>query len=189
MSFHPNDVVRRARAARVLIGGALIFLGGAFFRTQVLEKTAWALQSEANRLNEIPLPAPRGIIFDRRGEIIADNLPGYTVSLLSPSADSLRAALQRLGGIVQVTEADIEAAVRRYRRAPNRPTVVLSDAGFDVVSVLEEHRMDFPSLLIQSMPKRYYPDKSVVASFVGYTGEITESELNSNSYTGYKAGQ
>ena len=46
------------------------------------------------------------------------------------------------------------------------------------MSVLEEHRVDFPGLIIQAAPKRYYPDKEAVASFVGYTGEITESELN-----------
>ena len=79
--------------------------------------------------------------------------------------------------------------MRRYRRAPNRPTAVLSDASFDIVSVLEEHRVEFPGLIIQSAPKRHYPDGAAVASFVGYTGEITESELESRTYRGYKAGQ
>jgi penicillin-binding protein 2 len=189
VSFHPNDVIRRARTATALIAGAFLFLIGAFFRTQVLEKTAWALQSEKNRLNEIPLPAPRGIIFDRHGEVIAENLPGYSVLILSPSADSLRASLRRLSELVPLSTDQIEAAVRRLRRAPNRPTVVLADAPFDVISVLEEHRIEFPDLLIQSAPKRYYPDKESVASFVGYTGEVTESELNSTEYATYKSGQ
>jgi Cell division protein FtsI/penicillin-binding protein 2 len=66
---------------------------------------------------------------------------------------------------------------------------VLPDASIDVVSVLEEHRIDFPRLIIQSVPKRYYPDGSAVASFVGYTGEITEEELNKPQFEGYKPGQ
>ena len=66
---------------------------------------------------------------------------------------------------------------------------MLADASFDVVSVLEERRIDFPGLIIQSAPKRNYPDGSAVASFVGYIGEITEAELTSPRYQGYKAGQ
>ena len=72
--------------------------------------------------------------------------------------------------------------------APNRPAVILADANFPQVSVLEEHRTEFPALIIQSAPKRWYPDSSVVAPFIGYTGEISETELANPRYEGYKAG-
>jgi len=190
MSFHPNDVARRARSAQYLLLGAFAVLVGSFFKTQVLQNARYVLQSEENRLREVPLPAPRGIIYDRHGQVIAENLPGYTVSLISSGGpDSLRAALRRLSGTIQLTNDQIESAVRRFQRAPNRPAVVLADAPFDVVSVLEEHRVEYPGLIIQSAPKRYYPDGPAVASFVGYTGEVTESELNSPNFKGYKAGQ
>ena len=191
MSFHPNDVSRRGQTASILVALALALLASAFFRAQVLENEAYAFQSEENRLREVPLPAPRGIIYDRKGQIIAENLPGYSVSILGGSADSLRATLRRLGALIPLSQDQIELAVRRYRRAPNRPTVVLSDASFDVVSVLEERRVDFPSLVIQAAPKRYYPDGPAVAAFVGYTGEITDEELARPDYRekGYKAGQ
>jgi penicillin-binding protein 2 len=189
MSFHPNDIARRARTASLVATAVVGFLLAAFFRTQILERARYTLQSEENRLREVPLPAPRGIIYDRVGKVIAENVPGYSVSILSPSADSLREALRRLSGTIQLSNDQIEVAVRRYRRAPNRPTVVLSDAGFDVVSVLEEHRVEFPGLIIQSAPKRFYPESTAVASFVGYTGEITENELTRPQYEGYKAGQ
>jgi penicillin-binding protein 2 len=189
MSFHPNDVARRARFASIGLLIAFVFLLGAFFRTQVLQNAQYVLQSETNRLREVPLPAPRGIIYDRNGRVIAENVPGYSVSMLSPTADSLRVVLRRLSETIPLSGDQIDLAVRRYRRAPNRPTVILPDAPFDVVSVLEEHRVQFPGLIIQSAPKRHYPDGAAVASFVGYTGEITEQELSSRSYPGYKAGQ
>src|SRR4029079_11540048 len=150
---------------------------------------SFATQSEENRLRPIPLPAPRGIIYDRKGEIIAENLPAYSVSIIAPREDSLRAALKTLQPTLQLTDNDISQAVRRFRRAPTRPTVVLPDASIDVISVLEEHRIDYPRLIIQSVPKRYYPDGPIVASFVGYTGEISEDELNKPQYAGYKPGQ
>jgi penicillin-binding protein 2 len=189
VSFHPNEIARRTRLSSFGLVVGFILLLGAFFRTQVVDYRTYAAQSEENRLRPIPLPAPRGIIYDRKGEIIAENLPGYAVSLIAPSEDSLRASLKTLSPTLQLTDYDINQAIRRYRRAPTRPTVILADASIDVISVLEEHRIDFPRLIIQSVPKRFYPDGPVVASFVGYTGEITEGELNLPRYEGYKPGQ
>jgi penicillin-binding protein 2 len=189
MSFHPNDVARRARMSSTALSLGFVLLVGAFFRTQVIQNKQYVMQSEENRLRPIPLPAPRGIIYDRHGAVIAENLPAYSVSLTAPSVDSLRSALAQLAPTLQLGQNDINNAIRRYRRAPTRPTVVLPDASIDIVSVLEEHRLDFPRLIIQSVPKRYYPDGPMVASFVGYTGEITESDLNDPKYASYKPGQ
>jgi penicillin-binding protein 2 len=189
VSFHPNDVRRRGIAANIIVSVVLFALATGFFRTQVLQHAKYALQSETNRLREVPLPAPRGVIYDRNGKVIADNVIGYSVSVLAQREDTLRAVLQRLSGTINMTSSQMEQAVRRFRRAPTRPTVIIPDASFDVVSVLEEHRIQFPGLIIQSSPRRFYPDGPVVSPFVGYTGEISESELARPEYADYKAGQ
>ena len=189
MSFQPNDVQRRARVASALLFGGFVLLLGAFFRTQVLQNARYVLASEENRLREIPLPAPRGIIFDRTGHVIAENLPGYSVSLLARNEDSLRTTMRQIGELVTVSPEQIGAAVRRYRRDRTRPTVLFGDAPFELVSVLEERRVEFPGLIIQSAPKRFYPDGPAVSALVGYTGEISETELGQDEYATYKAGQ
>jgi penicillin-binding protein 2 len=189
MSFHPNDIQRRGQVAGGIFALVFALLLGAFFRTQVLQHAQYVLQSEENRLREVPMPAPRGTIYDRKGAVIAENLPGYSVSLLSPGVDSLRAALRRLAGAIPLTGDEMDLAVRRFRRAPNRPAVILADATFEQVSVLEERRPEFPGLIIQASPKRHYPDGATVSSFMGYVGEITEGELGQRSFKGYKAGQ
>ena len=189
MSFHPNNVARRARAAAIISTGVVLFLLVAFFRTQILRNQEWALQSEENRLREVPIAAPRGIIYDRNGKVIAENIVGYSVSLLAESEDSLRATMERLTGTIPLSQPQMDLALRRYKRAPTRPTVIISDAPFDVVAVLEEHRVDFPNLIILSSPKRFYPEGLAVASFVGFTGEISEQELLNPQYSDYKAGQ
>ena len=189
MSFHPNDIRRRGIAANVIISVVLVFLGAGFFRTQVLEHAEYRLQSETNRLREVPLPAPRGVIYDRSGRPIADNVVGYSVSVLAQKEDTLRAVLQRLSGTITITPSQIERAVRRFRRAPARPAVILPDASFDVVSVLEEHRTQFPGLIIQSSPRRFYPDGPIVAPFAGFINEIDETELAKPEFADYKAGQ
>ncbi len=189
MSYHPNAILRRARVARVLLVVAFMTLGGAFFRAQVLHNEEFVLRAESNRLREVPLPGARGIIYDRHGQIIAENLPGYSVSILSPTVDSLRSALRSLSRVIEIDSAQQALAVRRFRAAPTRPAVIFNDASFQVVSVLEERRAEFPGLIIQSAPKRYYPDAQAVAALVGYTGEISEEQLAMPRYEGYKAGQ
>ena len=189
MSFHPNEVARRSRAAAILATAVIFVLCSAFFRTQILGHKQWVLQSEENRLREVPIAAPRGVIFDRNGKIIAENVVGYSVSVLTQSEDSLRATLKKLGGTVPISEGQIERVVRNYKKAPTRPAVILSDASFDVVSVLEEHRVDFPNLIIMSSPKRSYPEGYAVQPFAGYVSEINEKELTQPEFATYKAGQ
>jgi penicillin-binding protein 2 len=189
MSFAPNAIQRRSRLAAVALAAGFLVLGAAFFRTQVLQNARYTLQSEENRLREIPLPAPRGMIYDRTGKIIAENLPGYSISLLARNEDSLRVTMRRIGELVPVSAEQVGAAVRRYRRDRMRPTVLFGDAPFELVSMLEERRVEFPGLIIQSAPKRYYPDGPAVSALVGYTGEISETELGEERFADYKAGQ
>ena len=189
--FQPNKVARRARRASVALVAGFLVLDAMFFRVQVIEHARYALQSDANRLREVPLAAPRGTIYDRHGHVIAEDVPGYSVSLLAQSAGALDDALSRIGRLVVLAPADVEAVRHRYRRAPNRPTVVLRDVGFDVMSILEERSSELPELVIQTVPKRRYPDGPAVAAFVGYVGEVTEAELAEAARGGgsYKPGQ
>ena len=167
----------------------LVFLLSAFFRAQVIRNEQSLLQSEENRLRQIPTAAPRGVIFDRYNKPIAENVVGYSVALLAQNEDTLRATLTRLRGTINLTNKAFEDAIKRFRRDRTRPTVIVQDASFDVVSVLEEHRIEFPSLIIQSAPKRIYPNGEAVGAFVGYVSEISEGELASMASAGYKAGQ
>jgi len=189
VSFHPNDVIKRARAASMIVSGVLFFLLTAFFRAQVIRNEESLLQSEENRLRQIPTAAPRGVIYDRNNRLIAENVVGYSVALLAQNEDTLRATLTRLRGTINLSNRQFEDAIRRFRRDRTRPTAIVQDASFDVVSVLEEHRMEFPSLIIQSAPKRIYPNGEAVGGFVGYVSEISEQELTNMTSQGYKPGQ
>lgn len=178
-AFHPHLLDRRLRAARVVVWSAVGMLAAAFFRTQILEHARFRLQSETNRLRPIPLPAPRGIITDRNGKILAENVPGYTVALLPGDEDSLRARLARLARLaplLRIDSAAVERVLARYRRTPYLPVTVVANASFALVSALEERRLVLPGLLIQPEPRRSYPDSEAVAHLVGYVGEVTEAE-------------
>lgn len=189
MSFHPNDVERRARIAVGLLAAGLLVLVAAFFRLQIVQYDRFALAAEDNRLREIPLPAARGMIYDRRGAVIAENIPSYTISVLARSERAVRDLMGRIAVLAPVTPEQVGGAVRRYRHDPSRPVVLFTEADFPLVSVLEERRLEFPELIIQSTPKRWYPDSSIVSALVGYTGEISDRELDDSLYADYKPGQ
>ncbi len=182
--FDSYRVRERADIARFVLVATFLVLTGAFFRTQVIQHEKFQLRAETNRLRPIPLTPPRGTIFDRKGDVIAENVPGYSVKVLAPSADSLRAMLDRVAQFVPLDTADMTEIVRRFRGARYQPAVIFGDASFETVARLEEHRAVLPGLVIQSEPKRLYPAGKAVAHLVGYVAEVTESDLTAERYPG-----
>ena len=187
-AFHPHLLDRRLGVARTGVWIVLGIMVMAFFRTQILGHGKYQLQSETNRLRPIPLPAPRGVIYDRNGHVLAENVPGYTVSLLPGPEANLRATLARIASIANIDSVEIERVLQRARRAPYQPALVLGNAPFSVVSALEERRVAIPGLLIQAEPKRYYPDTGVVAHLIGYVGEVTEIERTTRRFASVRLG-
>lgn len=185
---HPHARRRRARGALVVIAlfmGILVF---SFFRVQVLRSDTYALESESNRLRPVPVPAPRGTIYDRNGRILADNVTGYQVSILPAPLDSIRARLERLRSVIPMDDRRIErlmAGAARYRR---EPVVVTTNADFGRISTLEERRDEFPGVFVEMRPRRRYVAGPATAHVLGYIGEITTPELESAAYKGYQQG-
>jgi penicillin-binding protein 2 len=182
--FDSYRVRERADIARWILVGAFLVLSGAFFRTQILQHDKFQLKAETNRLRPISLTPPRGAILDRRGRVIAENVPGYSVKLLAPNKDSLVAVLARVGHFVPVDTSETAEILRRFAQARYQPVVVFGDATFETIARLEEHRAVLPGLVIQSEPKRLYPAGKAVAHLVGYVSEVTESDLTANRFPG-----
>ncbi len=174
---------RGERAQGALIGVALLMglLAAAFFRVQVLGSTTWTLRAESNRLRQLPLPAPRGAIYDRNGAILADNVPGYAITLLPAPADSIRATLARMSPYMSLSPERIDRVLAELRRY-GREVVVDADADFEVVSALEERRSEFPGVYIEMRPRRRYLAGAGTSHVLGYVGEITAEELGSETF-------
>jgi penicillin-binding protein 2 len=187
-SIGPDRLRDRAGVARVVLAGAFLLLLSAFFRAQILGHEEYRLKAEQNRLRQVPLLAPRGAILDRNGEIIADNIPGYTVKLFAGREDSLRAVLSRIARLVPVDSSGIETIVSRWKGARYQAALVANGSSFEHVSRLEEHRYLLPGLVVQTEPRRVYPSATAVAHLVGYVGEVTEGELERNRFPGSRLG-
>ena len=180
--FHPEAMRVRAQGAVIGVVVLMGLLGAAFFRVQVLGSTTWTLRAESNRLRQLPLPAPRGTIYDRNGAILADNVPGYAITLLPAPQDTIRATLARMRRYMDLPPRRIERLMAELRRY-GRELVVDADADFAVVSALEERRSEFPGVYIEMRPRRRYVGGAATSHVLGYVGEITADELDAERFT------
>lgn len=187
-AFTSERLRERTTLTRVLLGLVFLVLAGAFFRAQILEVSAYRMQSQKNRLRQVLLLAPRGEILDREGRVIADNVPGYTVKLFAPSVDSLRAVLGRLSRLVPLDSGTVGTVVRRYLGAPYQPALVFTGARFETVSRLEENRYGLPGLVVQTEPRRIYTGGAAIAHLVGYVGEVSDDELRRGRFPNSRMG-
>jgi penicillin-binding protein 2 len=185
---HPNRRRSQARGASVVLVLLLAVLAVSFFRAQVIRGTAWALQSDSNRLRVLSVPAPRGTIFDRYGRIIADNVPSYSVSLFPAPVDSVAATLRRLQPLLDLSDGRVALLVEGFQRNRRQPLQVKMNLEYEEVAALEELRGDFPGIFLEMRPRRRYIAGEALGHALGYVGEISAPELENPRFAGYEQG-
>ncbi len=179
----------RGRVALAALMLALSVLLAAFFRIQVLGRADYVLRSEENRLRAISIPAPRGTIYDRRGRVVAENVPGYAISVLPGPRDTVEATVRRLAPHLGLDEQTQTALLAKYRRYSNQPLVLRENASLEQVAFVEARRPEFRHAVVQMRPKRHYPGGEAIAHMIGYVGEISETELERPEYAEYEPGR
>src|SRR5262245_6874800 len=130
--------VRRSIFARAALAFSVVVLLAAAARLQVLEVNEWAVAAKNNRLREVVVPAPRGTIYDRHGQVVAENVVGYRIMLMPGNRDSMNAQLTRLKSVLGINDADIARAKKKWSREMHLPMTVMADAPVDAVARLEE---------------------------------------------------
>ncbi|HEX6135940.1 MAG TPA: penicillin-binding protein 2 [Longimicrobiales bacterium] len=188
--------LRRSRAARIMVVGVIIFLGTALFRLQVLRGDENIVKAQSYRLRELPVPAPRGTIYDRHGRVLAENVPGFQILIMPGGAaneralaDSMNAQIERLRPLLRLTDAQIQRARRRWQQQTHLPMVLLQDAPPEAVAAIAERRAQFPAVVVHEYAKRRYPAGEAIAHFIGYISEISEQELELPEFQSYEQGR
>ena len=109
---------RRALAGFAIIACCLAVLLARFFWLQVLQHDEFSARSDANRIKIRPLPPARGLIYDRNGVVLADNVPQYRLELTPEQAGNVSDTLTRLKRVIALSPEDVERfnEVRRLKR-------------------------------------------------------------------------
>jgi len=189
--FQPETRDRRTLGAVFLITFAMAVLLTAFFQTQVLQGEQFMLRSEENRLRPIVIPAPRGNIIDRYGEIVATSVSGYSVTLLPGSEEVITETLRDLGPFLGLSEQRMTQLLQQRRQRPHDLLSITDNATFSQIAALEERRTSFPNLIVLERPTRHYPAGEAVGHILGYVGEINRQELELPQFrdAGYRQGR
>lgn len=189
--FSTDTTSRRTLGAVFAIAFTIAILLTAFFQTQVVSGAQYALRSEENRLRPIPIPAPRGSIVDRYGDIVGTSVTGYRVLLLPAAEETVRNTLVDLQPLLGLSGRDVERLIEKRNGRKNDLLTVTEDATFSQIAALEERRAGFPNVLVVERPKRYYPAGAAIGHLMGYVAEINKEELQIPEYSraGYRQGR
>src|SRR5690606_37917474 len=146
--FQSDPRERRLMSALFAITFVVSVLLTAFFQTQVVRGEQFQVRSEENRLRPVVIPAPRGTITDRYGEIVATSIPGFSLTLLPGDEETIRATLSDLAPFLGLAQADIDRLLAQRARRPHDLLTVTEDATYAQVAAIEERRTSFPNLLV-----------------------------------------
>jgi penicillin-binding protein 2 len=185
-----SPIIRRTQKAFILVELLFIFLVFYFWKVQVLEYKKFLDQSEANRIREVILPSPRGLILDRDGVILADNEASFTVSIIRENCKDYDKSYQEIARLLGLEEDVIRERIKRYENWPLfRPIVIKDNLSLKEVALIEARKLELPCLIIEAEPKRFYPFKNFAAHVLGYLQELSPEEIESDRYAGRRLGE
>ncbi|MBT5103651.1 MAG: penicillin-binding protein 2 [Porticoccaceae bacterium] len=181
-----SDPVRERKIfARRLISSMFImlFMGliiiSRYFDLQVNQFQNFATDSDNNRVHVRPAAPTRGIIYDRNGEILADNRPTSNLSIIRERADDLDQLINKIGSLITLTDNDTKRFYNRLnRRKPFEPTPLKFNLTEKEQAILAVNQHILGGTKISAKLTRFYPKNDLFTHVVGYVGRINESESN-----------
>ncbi len=169
----------------------IVFLVGLlvlrFVHLQIWQYETFQTRSDLNRIQVQPLAPPRGLIFDRQGELLAENRVSSSLALVTERIDGLGQTIAQLAELVSVTPADIsdfESRLKRKRR-PFEPVALRMDLTEEEKAVLAVNRHRFIGMEVTSELIRHYPYGELFAHAVGSVRRITEDDLRALDEVAY----
>jgi penicillin-binding protein 2 len=176
---------RRRLAARLgwlRVAVLLVFglLAGVFWFLQVVQHAKFQEMAENNHQRTLALRAPRGVIYDRTGEVLVENRSSFNISIVREHTKDLDRTVRLLARLTGIDEDHLRETVERHKREPSyRPIVVVHDATLDQVAAVTARRLDFelPDVVVQEVPTRQYPSQGLAAHLIGYVGEASDQQV------------
>jgi penicillin-binding protein 2 len=181
---------RRTAMAAFIIVGLMLVLLGRLVLLQIIRYDYYADQAEGNRARIEPIPANRGLIMDRNGNVLAENRPSYQLELVREQVGSRDDLDHTLAGLVRiglVRREDVDnarrdvLAGRAFEAIPIR--LRLND---EQIATFAVHRHEFPGVDVKPRSTRYYPYGALAVHALGYVGAINEQDRKKIDLSAYE---
>lgn len=169
---------RRAALGFVVVALCLIGLGGWYFKLQVIDHAEYATRSEANRIKPRPVVPGRGAIYDRKGRLLAENVPAFRLDVTPDKAGDSQRLLRELSEIIALAPEDM-ARFEATRKATRgfRPITLKLRVSEEEMARFAVDRWRFPGVELVPYLTRRYPYGDLFAHVIGYVGRIDEKDL------------
>ncbi|MBI5042176.1 MAG: penicillin-binding protein 2 [Gammaproteobacteria bacterium] len=168
----------RILVALLLFGMLTVALIARLGYLQVVAHEHFRTLSEDNRVKLQPVPPNRGLIYDRNGVLLAENLPSFRLEIIPEQIEDMDATLAALSELVEITDYDRERFDKLRRRMNRFEGVPLRfHLSEEELARFAINRHRFPGVDVQAGLSRYYPLGSHAAHALGYVGRINEEEL------------
>jgi penicillin-binding protein 2 len=188
----PDDrrsLTTRLTVLQYCVAGLFAMLAVGFWIFQIAQHQRFADMAENNHQRKLPLPAARGVLFDRDGKVLIDNQNTLNIALVREQTKNLDVVLRELAAATGTSEAQLRETVNRRRREPSyRPIVLIENASLPQVAAVEARSLELPGIVYLPVPSRRYPASDMAAHLFGYVGEITEPQLQQADYQGVESG-
>lgn len=192
-----KDNIREAHLFQVRIITSVVIAAILFsiiifrlFYLQILSHDHYTALSEDNRVNILPISPIRGLIYDRNGILLAQNLPSFTLELVPEHIKDLDETLSELNKLIRITPDELKRfqklrkKKRRFEGIPLR--FRLNDVERARIAVNQDR---LPGVEINAVLSRHYPQGKLASHIIGYVGRINEEELTRIDISRYSATQ
>ncbi len=175
----------RLRFIQVLAIAMLGLLSIRLYVLQVVRGDRYAEIAENQRRRRLPIPAPRGMIFDREGRVIVDSRPTYNVILWREDVKGkdLTSLIEPFSEGLSVDKDILRDRFEMVKTMPAFESItVKQNASPGDIAWVEAHNLEFPELRVEQQPQRRYPADGSLAHVLGYVGEISPEQLEKQVY-------
>lgn len=178
----------RKNIAYLTIVIAIGILLWSFYDLQVKSYESYLERSERNRVRQVVVEPPRGLIYDRNGILLVENRPSYAVSVIPWEANRSPRVYELLSGYLGYDKEYLLSRVKKNSIGQFQPAKVKRSINLITLSILEEHSIELPGVVYGLFPERFYPTKAGMSHMLGYIREISDADLERFKTRGYKKG-
>lgn len=178
--------LNRAIVAGMLVLAAMLVISWRMVQLQVVDHQHFTTLSRENRVKVLPLPPTRGLIYDRKGVLLAQNRPAYSLEITPEQVADLDQTLAELAEVIEIGEEDLERfwqLKRRKRRFDSVPIRI--NLSQDETAQFAVHRHRFPGVDIKAQLLRHYPHDVKTTHVLGYVGRVSQKDLEQIDVSNY----
>lgn len=180
---------KRIRVAAFLISAAILIVLLRLWALQILEGERMLLLSLNNRLRLRPVEAPRGLILDRNGELMVENLASFDLYATPEDMPDVEDTTRRLAEILQSSPDELRQRISQRQGSQFEPVLLRKGVDERTVTTIEEQKIDLPGVSLRVKPVRAYPKGRSAATLLGYVTEVSHAQLKSKEFRDFRPGE